>query len=32
VRTHWARYFDVRDIVSGGLHDFQDVVMLRKPA
>jgi hypothetical protein len=32
VRAHWARDFDVHDIVSGGLHDFQDVVVLRKPA
>jgi GT2 family glycosyltransferase/SAM-dependent methyltransferase len=32
VRNHWARYFHVDDIVSGGLHDFQDVVVLSKPA
>jgi SAM-dependent methyltransferase len=32
VRTHWGRHFRVRDIVSGGLHDFQDVVVLEKRA
>ncbi len=32
VHAHWGRYFRVHDIVSGGLHDFQDVVVLEKPA
>ncbi|MFO1311871.1 MAG: glycosyltransferase [Burkholderiales bacterium] len=32
VHDHWGRHFRVHDIVSGGLHDFQDVVVLEKPA
>ncbi|MBL8629140.1 MAG: class I SAM-dependent methyltransferase [Rhodospirillaceae bacterium] len=28
----WAKFFDVLDICSGAIHDFQDVVVLRKRA
>jgi SAM-dependent methyltransferase len=31
VHEHWGCYFDVLDIASGGIHDFQDVVVLSKP-
>ena len=32
VRQHWGTYFNVDRIVSGGIHDFQDVVVLDQPA
>ena len=33
IRTHWSRWFDVLDYRVGGIHDFQDIVVLqpRKP-
>jgi glycosyltransferase involved in cell wall biosynthesis/SAM-dependent methyltransferase len=31
VHSHWGHDLHVQDIVSGGLHDFQDIVVLRKP-
>ncbi len=30
VHAHWGRHFRVHDIASGGIHDFQDVVVLEK--
>lgn len=30
VHETWAKYFDVKSIVSGGIHDFQDIVVCRK--
>ena len=29
VEREWSRWFEVRQIVDGGLHDFQDIVVLR---
>jgi SAM-dependent methyltransferase len=29
VRNTWAKWFDVLNIVKGGIHDFQDIVCLR---
>ena len=31
VRSHWSRLFSVEGITSGGIHDFQDIVVLRRP-
>lgn len=28
VRNHWSRWFDVVDYRHGGIHDFQDIVVL----
>jgi SAM-dependent methyltransferase len=28
IREHWGRWFEVRDQVSGAIHDFQDIVIL----
>ena len=28
VRTHWSRWFEVIDYRYGGIHDFQDIVVL----
>ncbi|WOJ91129.1 methyltransferase domain-containing protein [Methylocapsa polymorpha] len=30
VASHWSRYFDVQDIRCGAIHDFQDIVVLRR--
>jgi len=30
IRRVWAEYFDVVEIVSGAIHDFQDIVVCRK--
>jgi SAM-dependent methyltransferase len=30
VRRVWSNYFEVINIVSGGIHDFQDIVICRK--
>ena len=30
VRRRWSEYFEIVDIVSGGIHDFQDIVVCRK--
>jgi SAM-dependent methyltransferase len=30
IRSVWAEYFAVENVVSGGIHDFQDVVVLRR--
>jgi SAM-dependent methyltransferase len=30
IRSVWAKYFAVEKVVSGGIHDFQDVVVLRR--
>lgn len=32
VRRHWGRFFEVKKIASGAIHDFQDVVVLGRPA
>ncbi len=29
VRKHWSQWFDVLDYRSGGIHDFQDIVVLQ---
>ena len=29
LRSVWSRWFDVVDIAAGGIHDFQDIVVLR---
>jgi len=29
VREHWSKWFDIVDYRVGGLHDFQDIVVLR---
>ena len=29
VRNHWSQWFEVEDYLSGALHDFQDIVVLR---
>ncbi|MFC5526995.1 class I SAM-dependent methyltransferase [Rhodanobacter ginsengisoli] len=29
VRAHWSQWFDILDYRSGGIHDFQDIVVLR---
>jgi hypothetical protein len=31
IRTNWSRLFVVDGITSGGIHDFQDIVVLRRP-
>jgi SAM-dependent methyltransferase len=30
LRDQWSRFFKVKDIVDGGLHDFQDIVVLER--
>jgi hypothetical protein len=30
VRSVWSEYFEVVDIRSGAIHDFQDIVVCRK--
>jgi SAM-dependent methyltransferase len=30
IRQHWSRHFKVREIVDGGLHGFQDIVVLER--
>ncbi|WP_168170842.1 class I SAM-dependent methyltransferase [Rhodanobacter sp. C01] len=29
VRKHWAQWFEIIDYRAGGIHDFQDIVVLR---
>jgi len=29
VRAHWSQWFEIVDYRSGGIHDFQDIVVLR---
>lgn len=29
VRAHWSRWFEILDYRFGGIHDFQDIVVLR---
>lgn len=29
VRAHWSQWFEILDYRSGGIHDFQDIVVLR---
>jgi len=29
LRTHWGKWFDIVDYRHGGIHDFQDIVVLR---
>lgn len=28
VQSHWGRYFDIRQHISGAIHDFQDILVL----
>ncbi|MGH6850170.1 MAG: methyltransferase domain-containing protein [Methylocella sp.] len=30
IARNWSRYFEVEDIVPGAIHDFQDIVVLRR--
>ncbi|MGH6868913.1 MAG: methyltransferase domain-containing protein, partial [Methylocella sp.] len=30
VARNWSRYFEVQDIAHGAVHDFQDIVVLRR--
>ena len=30
IQDHWSKYFDVLKVVEGAIHDFQDVVVLRR--
>ena len=30
VKQNWSEYFEIVDIVSGAIHDFQDIVVCRK--
>jgi SAM-dependent methyltransferase len=30
IRQHWLKYFDLETIALGGIHDFQDIVVLRR--
>ncbi|HEY0331648.1 MAG TPA: class I SAM-dependent methyltransferase [Rhodopseudomonas sp.] len=32
IRSRWSKFFFVEKIVAGGIHDFQDIVVLRKQA
>ena len=29
LRDHWGKWFEVLDYYHGGIHDFQDIVMLK---
>jgi SAM-dependent methyltransferase len=29
LRTHWTKWFDLLEIRSGAIHDFQDIIVLR---
>ena len=29
VRDHWGKLFDIVDYHYGGIHDFQDIVVLK---
>ena len=31
IKQRWSRYFDVETVAVGGIHDFQDIVVLRRP-
>jgi len=30
IARNWSRYFELQDIVRGAIHDFQDIVVLRR--
>ena len=30
ITRNWSRYFELQDIVRGAIHDFQDIVVLRR--
>jgi hypothetical protein len=30
IACNWPRYFELQDIVRGAIHDFQDIVVLRR--
>jgi len=32
ISEHWSKYFELEKVVTGGIHDFQDVVVLRRRA
>jgi SAM-dependent methyltransferase len=31
IKQRWSEYFDVETIALGGIHDFQDIAVLRRP-
>jgi SAM-dependent methyltransferase len=30
IRSEWGRYFDIEGIVSGAIHDFQDIIVCKR--
>jgi len=32
IKHRWSEYFDLEAVAVGGIHDFQDIVVLRRPA
>jgi SAM-dependent methyltransferase len=32
IARNWARFFELQDVVRGAIHDFQDIVVLRRRA
>jgi hypothetical protein len=30
VRSNWSTLFSIEDITVGGIHDFQDIVVLKR--
>jgi SAM-dependent methyltransferase len=30
IAQRWSQFFEVEDVVAGGIHDFQDIVVLRR--
>ena len=32
IMQHWSKYFHIETIALGGIHDFQDIVLMRRRA
>jgi SAM-dependent methyltransferase len=32
IEQRWSAFFDLKTVAAGGIHDFQDIVVLRRPA
>jgi hypothetical protein len=32
IEQHWSHYFEIERVIRGAIHDFQDIVVLRRAA